>query len=117
MKSIGEILGSRGGTARRLVPLALPADRETLSEYQCLLREQIVFFEANLDDIEATAQGVISPSLLGKWGFSVDTALNLHPVTDHEGQFTFRPSLAVSTRQPKIRPRTTLPIVVGASRK
>jgi hypothetical protein len=68
VESIGEILGSSGDSKRRVVPVSLPSDRETLSEYQCLLREQIVFFEATVDDIEATAQGRNKPIKVGQVG-------------------------------------------------
>jgi hypothetical protein len=79
LESIGEILGSSGGSERRVVPVSLPSDRETLSEYQCLLREQIVFFEATVDDIEATAQGRNKPIKVGQVGILCKHCARLAP--------------------------------------
>jgi hypothetical protein len=79
IESIGEILGSSGGSERRVVPVSLPSDQETLSEYQCLLREQIVFFEATVDDIEATAQGRNKPIKIGQVGILCKHCARLAP--------------------------------------
>eukprot|EP00934_Nitzschia_sp_Nitz4_P004038 Nitzschia sp. Nitz4//scaffold95_size97785//60021//61599//NITZ4_004672-RA/size97785-augustus-gene-0.109-mRNA-1//-1//CDS//3329560487//4028//frame0 len=50
------------------IPLFLDYDVETLTEYQCLLRQQIELFEAGPEDIKASAQGRNNPILLGQVG-------------------------------------------------
>ena len=39
------------------IPLSLPTDKSNLSEYQCLVREQIQLFSASRADVESSAQG------------------------------------------------------------
>jgi len=53
---------------RRAIPVALAGDRDALSEYQCLLREQICFVEATESDVQATAQGRNKPIKVGQAG-------------------------------------------------
>lgn len=48
--------------------LALPSDRGNLSEYQCLLRKQIVLFSVTMNDIQCSAQGRNKPIVLGQVG-------------------------------------------------
>lgn len=48
--------------------LYMDFDAETLSDYQCLLRQQIEVFEAGPDDVNASAQGRNNPILLGQVG-------------------------------------------------
>ena len=76
----GDILASSSGIqARKTVPVALPTDQETLSEYQCLLREQIIYFEASVDDIEASAQGRNKPIVLRQVGILCRHCARLAP--------------------------------------
>ena len=51
-----------------LVSLALTTDRANLSEYQCIIREQIDLFAATRADIESSAQGRNRPIVLGQVG-------------------------------------------------
>jgi hypothetical protein len=48
--------------------LSLPSDKGNLSEYQCLLREQILFFSVSMSDIQCSAQGRNKPISLGQVG-------------------------------------------------
>jgi hypothetical protein len=48
--------------------LSLPSDPENLSEYQCLLRQQIVLFAVSMPDIQCSAQGRNKPIMLGQVG-------------------------------------------------
>lgn len=48
--------------------LSLPTDTENLSEYQCLLRQQIVLFTVGAADIQCSAQGRNKPIVLGQVG-------------------------------------------------
>lgn len=48
--------------------LALPSDRGNLSEYQCLLRKQIVLFSVSINDIQCSAQGRNKPIVIGQVG-------------------------------------------------
>lgn len=50
------------------VPLALETDRATLSEYQCLIREQIDLFAAKQADIDCSAQGRNRPIVIDQVG-------------------------------------------------
>jgi hypothetical protein len=48
--------------------LSLTSDPENLSEYQCLLRQQIVLFAVSIPDIQCSAQGRNKPITLGQVG-------------------------------------------------
>jgi hypothetical protein len=48
--------------------LSLPSDTENLSEYQCLLRKQIILFSVAAQDIQCSAQGRNKPISLGQVG-------------------------------------------------
>jgi hypothetical protein len=48
--------------------LFMDCDDDSLSEYQCFLRQQIEAFEAGLDDVKGTAQGRNTPIQLGQVG-------------------------------------------------
>jgi hypothetical protein len=52
----------------KVVPMSIPADQTTLSEYQCLVREQIIFFAATPDDVSSSVQGRNRPIVLGQVG-------------------------------------------------
>lgn len=49
-------------------PLSLSTDRSTLSEYQCLIREQIDLFAAKQADIDCSAQGRNRPIVIDQVG-------------------------------------------------
>jgi hypothetical protein len=55
-------------TGRPPVLLAMACDKESLSPYQCLLRQQIQFFEAQYIDVESNAQGRNKRIVLGQVG-------------------------------------------------
>jgi hypothetical protein len=48
--------------------LSLPSDSANLSEYQCLLRKQIILFSVAAQDIQCSAQGRNKPISLGQVG-------------------------------------------------
>jgi hypothetical protein len=48
--------------------LSLPSDKDNLSAYQCLLREQILLFSVQTADIQCSAQGRNKPITLGQVG-------------------------------------------------
>jgi hypothetical protein len=48
--------------------LSLPSDSDNLSEYQCILRQQIVLFSVSLSDIQCSAQGRNKPITIGQVG-------------------------------------------------
>ena len=48
--------------------LTLPSDEDNLSPYQRLLRQQILLFSVQVDDIQCSAQGRNKPILLGQVG-------------------------------------------------
>ena len=48
--------------------LFMDCDEDSLSEYQCFLRQQIEAFEAGPDDVQGTAQGRNTPIQLGQVG-------------------------------------------------
>ena len=52
----------------RTVPLALSSDEDFVSEYQCVLRMHIEYFEATADDIASSARGRNKPISLGQVG-------------------------------------------------
>lgn len=56
------------GASRRSRSMANSRDLDTLSEYQCLLREQMEFFQATPEDTKVTAQGRNRPIFLGQVG-------------------------------------------------
>jgi hypothetical protein len=53
---------------RPTVPLFLDYDREVLTEYQCLLRQQIELFEAGPEDIRENVKGRIKPVRVDQLG-------------------------------------------------
>jgi hypothetical protein len=55
-------------TNRPPIPISMDGDKEMLTPYQCLLREQIELFEAGALDIRYTAQGRNTPIVLGQVG-------------------------------------------------
>mgnify|MGYP003492542284 CR=1 FL=1 len=51
-----------------LIELSLPSDKGNLSDYQCLLRQQIVLFSVSVNDIQCSAQGRNKPICMGQVG-------------------------------------------------
>ena len=48
--------------------LFMGCDTESLSEYQCLVRQQIEMFEAGVNDLESSTKGRNKPIILGQVG-------------------------------------------------
>ncbi len=57
-----------GPTGRPPVMLSLASDPGSVSEYQCLVRQQIEFFEATQEDVQSNAQGRNRPIVLAQVG-------------------------------------------------
>lgn len=55
-------------TGRANLILAMSCDKDMLSPYQCLVRQQIELFEAKQEDINTNAQGRNRPIVLGQVG-------------------------------------------------
>ena len=55
-------------SGRGSVLMAMSTDKESLSSYQCLIREQIEIFEAKAIDVDCGAQGRNKPIVLGQVG-------------------------------------------------
>jgi hypothetical protein len=62
----------------RVIPLSLPTDKDYVSEYQVLLREQIDLFEATEMDLTARAQGRNKPIQLNSVGIRCRHCASLH---------------------------------------
>ncbi len=57
-----------GLPCRKPMTLFMPCDDESLSEYQCLVRQQIEIFEAGVAEVESNAKGRNKPIVLGQVG-------------------------------------------------
>jgi hypothetical protein len=68
-----------GLTGRPAVTVYRPGDDDTLSAYQCFVRKQIEFFEANDKDIVSTAKGRNKPIILGQVGIRCRHCATLPP--------------------------------------
>ena len=66
--------GGRGGPV-----LYLPSDDDILSDHQCLLRKQIEFFEANIDDVETITPGRRKDITLGQVGIRCKHCAGIAP--------------------------------------
>ena len=55
-------------TVDSTVPVATPSDGDQLADYQCVLREQISFFEATSEDASGSSQGRNRPMKIGQVG-------------------------------------------------
>lgn len=82
-------LQANSSTRRRCVDVTLSSDKDSLSDYQCLLREQICFFEATMEDLEASAQGRNKPIRLGQVGIMCRNCLKLAPINRSRGSVYF----------------------------
>jgi hypothetical protein len=74
--------------------LSLPTDSENLSEYQCLLRQQIVLFTVGSADIECSAQGRNKPIVLGQVGTLCRYCAKLKPGLRPSGAVYFPAKLS-----------------------
>ena len=83
-------------TADGGAPLALPSDANNLSEYHCLLREQIVLIAATSVDIEGSAQGRL---FWVKWAFAVVTVVTRILLAGLAGEAIFPPRSPVSIKR------------------
>jgi hypothetical protein len=63
----------------RVIPVSVASDRVTLSDYQCLIREQIFLFEANQEDVASNAQGRNKPIRLRQVGIICRHCTHLTP--------------------------------------
>lgn len=63
-----EQVSSAQGSDQVCLPLSLTTDRSNLSEYQCLIREQICLFAATQADIDSSAQGRNRPIVVQQVG-------------------------------------------------
>lgn len=61
-------LDKRRPTGRATAILAMSCDKDMLSPYQCLVRQQIELFEATQEDVNTNAQGRNRPIVLGQVG-------------------------------------------------
>jgi len=77
----------------RSKPLFLPCDAQTLSEYQCLLRNQIELFEATEDDIKSNTKGRNKPIFLGQVGVRCVHCRNIKPECRARGATYYPASL------------------------
>ncbi|KAG7358929.1 hypothetical protein IV203_015518 [Nitzschia inconspicua] len=55
-------------SGKRSQSLYMPCDDDSLSEYQCLVRQQIELFEARPEDVESNAKGRNKPIVIGQVG-------------------------------------------------
>jgi hypothetical protein len=78
-----------GYDAGRLVPLSMPSDDGSLSNYQCLLRQQICLFEAGTFDINCTAQGRNKPVQIGQVGIVCRHCVSFPPGLRSTGSVYF----------------------------
>lgn len=74
--------------------LSLPTDKGNLSEYQCLLREQIFLFAVGPSDIHCTAQGRNKPITLGQVGVLCRHCAKMPPGTRPSGAVYFPAKLS-----------------------
>jgi hypothetical protein len=74
--------------------LSLATDSENLSEYQCLLRQQIVLFTVGSADIECSAQGRNKPIVLGQVGTLCRHCAKLKPGLRPSGAVYFPAKLS-----------------------
>lgn len=115
------------------IPMSTDMDDDHVSKYQCLVRKQIQFFEANDGDVGSTAQGRNKPIVLGQVRtvesiaqdmtclhtlfvlfrsvFNVAIASSQPRNYVLAARFTFPQSGAESIKQPRIWPLPTLPSV------
>jgi hypothetical protein len=63
----------------------MDCDEDSLSEYQCFLRQQIEAFEAGPDDVQGTAQGRNNPIQLGQVGIRCRHCASLPKATRPRG--------------------------------
>jgi hypothetical protein len=81
--------GSKGGTGMSTLStgnkkaishvLYMICDNESLSDYQCLVRKQIEFFEATSEDVDSNAQGRNKQLVLGQVGIRCRHCSTLPP--------------------------------------
>jgi hypothetical protein len=74
---------------RPCVPLFLDYDREVLTEYQCLLRQQIELFEAGPEDIRDNVKGRIKPIRVDQLGMRCRHCKMLPPDSRARGAMYF----------------------------
>lgn len=80
--------------SRSPVSMVSLSDVETLSEYQCLLREQMDLFEASGDDVRATVQGRNKPIFFKQVGVQCKHCAHLPPKQRPRGAVYYPTRLA-----------------------
>jgi hypothetical protein len=74
---------------RPAIPLSMSCDDQSLSSYQCLVRQQVELFQATQHDIDANAQGRNRPIVLGQVGIRCRHCANLPPKARKSGAVYF----------------------------
>jgi hypothetical protein len=74
---------------RPAIPLSMSCDDQSLSSYQCLVRQQVELFQATQQDIDANAQGRNRPIVLGQVGIRCRHCANLPPKARKSGAVYF----------------------------
>lgn len=83
------LIQPRALTNRPPVPLFLDFDQQMLTEYQCLVRQQIELFEVGPDDMQRSAQGRNKPIELGQVGIRCRHCAALPPKAQGRGSIYF----------------------------
>ena len=86
--------GKFGYSPGKLTLLSLDTDRNTLTQYQCVLRQQIYFFQASTFDVQASAQGRNRPIRLGQIGIVCRHCAMLPPGLRSSGAVYFPSKLS-----------------------
>lgn len=97
-QEMADNLDTPGLTGRSSITLALSCDKDMLSPYQCLVRQQIELFEAKQEDINSNAQGRNRPIVLGQVGIRCRHCVFLAPHLRSRGS-TYYPSTATGLYQ------------------
>ena len=77
----------------RPIPMFLSCDEESLSEYQCFLRQQIELFEATNDDLQLNAQKMNKSVVLGQVGIRCRHCAQVPPWTRARGAVYYSATL------------------------
>lgn len=83
----------KGITGRSPIELYLSCNDDYMSEYQCIVRKQIEYFEATTEDVETIVQGRNRPIVLGQVGIRCRhcSLLNM-PVSQRAHGSTYYPT-------------------------
>ena len=81
--------GGGGGDTPSRVPMPCESDPQVLSEFQCLLRQQVEYFAVGPEDASVTAQGRNKPVRLGQVGIRCVHCAHLPPKRRQRGAVYF----------------------------